>query len=197
MKTPPPPPSQPHVEYIIFDRKTGRILQRHSRLDALKNESVQIPIDELRTRFSRDDSILARTTDRDPSNVDFLEIKSESGDSPATGAFVVDPKKRQLVAKPALSLKTDKQELTGNGDKAVIDIQVLDESGKPVRTHDGKVKITTSRGKLSAPGGVVQLERGHAKIDLISVNETVSRVTVDARTLDDSCSPARLTLEFL
>ncbi len=182
-------------EYVIFDKKNGRILQRHSSFDAAQNTRVAIPLDKLRTQFSHDDSVVSRVTDRDPQNLDFLEIKPGPR---ARGALLVDPEKRQLVARPVLSLKADKNELTGNGsDKAVIEIQVADENGKPVRTHDGKVKVTTSRGKLSAPGGVVQLERGHAKIALTSVNETVSRVTVEAKALDDSCGLGRITLEFL
>lgn len=190
--------SSPSIYYVIFDKKTGRILQRHSSYDIEKQSHVAVPQEELKAMFGKDALLASRATDRDLKNIDFLEIKSEKDAPSLTGAFTVDVEKRQLVPLPTLAIKADKSELTGDGkDTAVLEIQAVDAEGKLIRTAEAKIKVATTRGKLSEPGGLIQLVRGKAKIELVSVNETVSRVKVSARALDGSCSAGHLTLEFL
>jgi hypothetical protein len=191
-------PEQPSIQYIIFDKKTGRILQRHSCFDVEKQAHVAVPHDELKAMFGKDALLASRATDRDLKNIDFLEVKRGSEALSLTGAFTVDVEKRQLVPLPTLTVGADKPELTGDGkDKAVLEIQAVDRDGKLIRTAEGKIKVTTTRGKLSEPGGVVQLVRGRAKIELTSAHETVSRVKVTARSLDGAFTAGQVTLEFL
>ena len=193
-----PTSQHPPLHYVVFDKKTGRILQRHSRFDVAKNAHVSISTEELKARFSGDPRLASRATEGDPNNVDVLEIKLDPGAAISTGDFVVDVQKRQLVPLPLLVLQAGKAALNGDGqDKTTLTIQALDTKGKAVKTLQGSVKVTTSRGKLSAPGGVVQLARGSATIELTAANETVSRVKVTASTPDGSCTGASLTLEFL
>ncbi|WP_220210412.1 hypothetical protein [Reticulibacter mediterranei] len=48
--------------------------------------------------------------------------------------------------------------------------------------------MSTSRGRLSTPGGRITAENGKASITLTSAPETVEQVQVIARDLADRCS---------
>ena len=188
----------PNIQYVAFDRRTGRILHRHSRYSVEANEHVEADENELRAMLLRDSSLLASLTDRDPANLDILKVRPHDA-GPAPGkAMMVDVAHRKLVQKPDLLLTADKREIVGDGhDRATIEIQVVDMHGKRRHTVEDRIKITTSRGKLSSRGGIVDLVEGRATITLTSVNETVDRVRVGAVSLTGACASGYLTLEFV
>ncbi|MGB6986734.1 MAG: hypothetical protein WBD74_12240 [Candidatus Aquilonibacter sp.] len=163
----------------------------------LENRYVEIPIETLKARFSNDAEVVSKLSDRDPKNLEFIEIDL-AGVRPGSAALMVDPAKRRLVERPALALSADKLQITGDGnDSADIEISVVDANGKRLNGASGAAKVTTSRGKLSTRGGIVNLVKGHATVTLTSANETVNRVRVWVSSPDHSFSAARLDLEFV
>jgi hypothetical protein len=95
-------------------------------------------------------------------------------------------------------LTAEKTRLEGDGsDSTTIQIAVVDTNGRPVARYSGSVKVATTRGKLSARGGIVELRRGRGEITLTSVAETVDKVTVTATATDGRALRADLDLEFL
>ena len=73
----------------------------------------------------------------------------------------------------------------------------MDTRGKIFHPYNGAVKVTTTRGKLSARGGQVEIKKGVGQVILTSVNETVNRVAVTARCLEGNCISSDLELEFM
>ncbi len=188
----------PSVQYVVFDKSTGRIVHTHSRFSVEKNAYVEVPPEELKQAVAQDSSILADVSGGDPANLDMIRIDNKDPLAARLGAARVDLKTRVLAEKPTLSLKADKTEIVGDGaDSLQIEIQAVDKDGKPVRSLDDKVKVVTSRGKLSARGGLVDLVQGQASITLTSVNETVSRVVVRASSIAGACSTGEVRLEFV
>jgi hypothetical protein len=185
------------IRYAGFDKKTGRIVHMHSRFSVQENRFVEIPVEELTARFSKDTSIVAKLSDRDPSNLDFLKVElNDEGER--LGPMQVDPVARRLVARPRLVLTADKRELVGDGqDSAKIGISVVDATGNAVPGASGAVQITTDRGRLSNRGGIVNLVSGQAATTLTSVNETVRRIRVTATSPDGKFSPGYVDLAFL
>jgi len=193
-------PAQTHttIQYVVFDRKTGRILHTHSRYDVAKNEDVEIPINELKEVLAKDSVILERLTNHDAANLDIIKTSPQQTGINIAADVMVDVHKKMLVQKPRLSLKTDKRELTGDGrDTAKIVIQAVDAEGSAVRNCSGKIKVTTTRGKLSERGGILDLVDGRATISLTSVNETVGKVRVTAASLGATCGSGNLIVEFV
>ena len=78
-----------------------------------------------------------------------------------------------------------------------IEIKVVNNKGKVDDSYEGRIKISTNRGKLSARGGVVKLKKGVGQITLISANETVDRVSIMAQCLEGKCLMGDLDLEFV
>jgi hypothetical protein len=182
------------IQYAGFDKVTGRIVQLHTRFSVAEGRYVEVPIDELKTRFSKHEPIVQQLSDRNPNNLDFIKV--ESGE--IAGPMMVDVVRRKLVPQQALALSSDKSEIVGDGqDSANLDISVVDSGGNLMANTSGEVRVTTSRGKLSARGGIVSLVGGRATLTLTSANETVSRVRVTAASVDRSFVPANLDLEFL
>jgi hypothetical protein len=104
----------------------------------------------------------------------------------------------KVTTRPILQIKSEKTELIGDGsDKTAIEVQAVDGNGKPVRSLDDEIRITTDRGKLSERGGRVKLVHGYAKIELVSVNETVRRVRVRAESVNGTAAPGEVVLEFV
>ena len=185
------------LRYAGYDKKTGQIIHTHSRFSVAENRFVEIPIDELVARFSTDPDIVARLTDRDSKNLDFIKVSTSEHDQ-SQGPMMVDPTHRKLVPRPSLRLTTKKTQLAGDGkDSTEIEISAVDGHGKHQNDVSGEVRITTTRGKLSARGGVVKLTKGRATITLTSVNETVSNVRLTAAPVDGAHTAARLDLEFI
>jgi hypothetical protein len=181
------------MRQVIFDKKTGRILQTHGRYDVEKRKQAEIPEDELRKRIVKDRYLLDRVTDHDADNIGVLTAEID----PLMRA-VVDVRHQKIVPKPALRLQTDKRELAGDGkDNAEISISIVGPDGKVVADNKAKVKVTTTRGKLSERGGIVELKKGRGAITLTSVDETVASVVVRAAATDGSAASAQLVVEFV
>lgn len=180
------------IRYAGYDTRTGRIVHTHSEFSVLGNRYVEVPVDQLKARFGADPVVVAKLTDGDPANLDYLRA---DGTGPLRA--VVDTVNRRLVAPPRLVLSADRTELAGDGQDSVdLAITVVGEDGQVVEGAAGTVKVETSRGKLSARGGRAELAGGCATVTLTSVNETVSRVRVRASLPGQPCLPARLGLEF-
>jgi hypothetical protein len=180
------------IRYVGYDIKTGRIVHTHSAFSVAGHRHVEIPVDQLKAMFGADPVVVAKLTDGDPANLEYLRA---DGTGPVRS--VVDTVNRRLVAPPRLVLSADRTELAGDGQDSVdLAITVVGEDGQVVEGAAGTVKVETSRGKLSARGGRAELAGGCATITLTSVNETVSRVRVRASLPGQPCLPARLDLEF-
>ena len=191
--------NSPHqvIQYAGYDKTTGRIVHTHTRFSVQENRYVEIPIDELRRMFSNDGQVLGRVTNRDPNNLDYLKVElPESGRN--FGPMMVDHAHRKLVPRSSLKLHTNKREIAGDGqDSADIEMSVVDPEGKVIESYAGAIKVTTSRGRLSARGGLVNLERGRARITLTSANETVSHVRVTATSVGHTFAATHIDLEFV
>lgn len=185
------------IRYAVYDRKSGKLLSTYSRLDAVKNVYVEVPTDELTRELAMHTSILSGLTDKDPANLGIIPIDPTQATN-TRAHMVVDLKSMKLVALPKLHLTANNTELVGDGvDTVTIDVQAVDEQGRPVRDLEGAVRVTTERGKLSERGGLMKLVRGHGKIKLTSANETVRRVLVRAESPDGSAARGELRLEFV
>lgn len=189
--------NDPGPHYIVFDNKTGRILQTHSRFNIEAQKNVEIPMEELTATFRKDRYIIDRLTGRDEANLGVL-VSTGDDPGPDSSRFKVDVEKHKLVLKPVLTVTAEKTEIAGDGeDSTKIEIQAVGEDGKPDRSLDDKLKVTTTRGKLSARGGIVEMRQGQASVTLTSVKETVDRVQVVVTSVEGTCGPGRLNLEFV
>lgn len=185
------------THYVAFDKKTGRIVGMHSRYSVQAKGHVRMTRDELVKFFSRDSEIVGLLTDRDPGNLDILEL-SDHKPGGSIDPMMVDVKHRTLVPQPSLSLTADRKEIAGDGSDSVeIRIAVHAANNHVLRSCNGHVKVTTTRGKLSARGGLVELKDGVAAITLTSVPETVSKVRVQAQAVDVLAATGLLVLEFV
>jgi len=182
------------IRFVIFDKKNGRILQTHSRYDVEKGQEVDVPVAELLKLVAGDRYLRERVTDRDADNVDILKLEEDA----LLNNTVVDVRHRKIISKPLLQLKSDKREIAGDGHEQVeIQISLADDAGKALTDRNLKVKVTTTRGKLSERGGIVELKKGRGSITLTSVNETVSSVVVRATSVDGTAAPTQLVMEFV
>lgn len=185
------------THYVGFDKKTGRILAMHSRTSVDGKGHVRMTHDELTRLFASDESMLADLTDRHWDNFDILEL-SDHTPGGASAPMMVDLTHRKLVAQPALALIADKKQLVGDGsDKLPIRIEVRSGNNHVLHQYNGQVKVSTTRGRLSERGGLVQLKDGVGSITLTSTAETVSQVRVQARAVDDLIATGSLLLEFV
>lgn len=178
------------TSYVVFDSSTGRILATHSRIDSESGKYVPLsdaevlagcgaPLDEkARTRVK----VLA---------VDAADLKSRSG-------LRVDTKRKELVPSDRVELVPSKAEIRGDGEDSVdIEIRVVHASGELDAGFDGSIKVSTQRGRLSEPGGIVQAKAGVAKISLRSVPETIDRVRITARDVDGLLDAGRASVAFI
>ena len=187
------------ITYVVFDKKTGRVVHTHRRFDVEKEAYCECDPEDVRGLIGSDDFILGQVTKNDPRNLDVI-MTTEITDKGSTRdrGFIVNTKTRKVIEMPILRLTSEKSELEGDGkDRTIIEIEVVNSEGKIAGSYNEIVKITTNRGKLSARGGLVKLKRGRGKITLISANETVDRVSVMAQCLDGTCVMAHLALEFI
>jgi len=182
----------PAIQYVVFDKTTGQIVRTHSHFSVEKNAYVEVPPAELKKALALDSSV------GDPANLDIIKIEGKDPLAVRLGVAKVDLKTRVLVEKPSLSVTADKTEIAGDGkESATITIQAVGADGKPVRSLDDKLKVLTTRGKLSARGGLVDLVQGKATVTLTSANETVSRVVVRASSIAGASSAGEVRLEFV
>ncbi len=138
-------------------------------------------------------------TDKAPENLAVIVVKDvDASKLLDTSNLRIDPVSKKLTVKPQLKLSAKKTELIGDGkDSAEIEVAVISPEGKAESTYNGKVKFSTTRGKLSAKGGLVQIKNGKGKVVLTSVNETVDRVSVTAHCVAGDCQKTTLEFEFM
>jgi hypothetical protein len=185
------------IQYVGYDKTTGRIVHTHSRFSVAENRHVEIPMEELKARFSKDKWVVSRLSSQDPNNLDFIQIGSAEVQA-ATVPMMVDHAQRKLVPQPSLKVHSHKHVIAGDGkDSAEIEISVVDRHGKVIESSAGEIKVITGRGRLSARGGLVRLEQGRARLSLTSANETVDKVRVTAKSVSGAFVSGHLDFEFV
>lgn len=184
------------VRYVGYDTTTGRIVHTHSEFSVAENKYVTIPLEDLKAQFSADPTVVSRVRDGNPDHLDFIKVESHQAAEPI-GRLCVDPEHRTLVLRPHLALSSTSSELVGDGDDQAEIVIVLTRGHGRVHGATGDVRVTTTRGRLSARGGVVSLVDGRATIGLTAANETVRRVRVTAAAVDAVWASGHLELEFV
>jgi len=176
--------------YLLFERSSGRIIGTHSMYDAGTRSYRARPVEEVRRVFG--DFLRGKSAEQ----YDILEADLPPGQKHAGSS--VDVKGGKLVAKPRLQVQAERAQLQGDGkDSVQIDIVVLGEGGKVVKDFTGELRVTTTRGRLSAPGGRIKGAHGRASITLTSVAETVDRVWVAVSESSGRCIPGGVSFEFV
>lgn len=187
---------KPAIVNLLYDKKTGRIVHKHTSYNVAKDEYGECGLKDLIELIQDDHITMNRVTDRDVKNLDVLilnEIPAES-----LSDLMVDVKTKQIIKRPKIKLSTDKREIAGDGkDSTIIHIEIVDEDDKLMRGFSGTIQVSTSRGKLSAPKGLVEINDGKGTIELTSINETVSRVEVTAQSFADVCRKGVIELQFV
>jgi len=184
--------------YVVFDKNTGRIVHRQSRYDAEAGAHVAIPAEEVlalaREAGGLDDRQSAGATAG--ADLDVLELTDVA--EGATVRMRVNVPNRDLVPRPALRVEPARAELEGDGsDTVTVRISAVDAAGRPLKDFSGPVRVSTTRGKLSARGGRLELKNGAGEVDLTSVNETVGAVRIMARCAGGVCIAGEAEVEFL
>lgn len=181
--------------YIVYDKNTGRILQRHRASSAERDEYLACDEKALLKQVRDDDELVELVKSKG-------DIAVVRADMPEVGRFatghIVDPRKKTLVARARIVLTADKREIEGDGSDATrISLHIEDAGGDKDTRFNGAVKIRTTRGKLSARKGIVEVEKGRAEFTLTSVAETADNVSVRAESPDGTLSPADITVAFV
>lgn len=183
----------------MYDKTTGRVVHTHRSFDAEQGTYSECDPQAVKTLTVGDDFAMSKVTDNRAENLDVIMTTDlPENFSPGMSGLLVDLDSKTIVKKPKLTLKAEKMELDGDGqDSTVIEIKVLGDSGAIVDSYNDTVKVSTSRGKLSTKGGLVEMKNGLGSITLTSVNETVDRVKLTAQCLEGKCSKAGLDLAFV
>jgi hypothetical protein len=177
------------TSYVVYDNTTGRILGTHSRIDGTTGESIPMSDEEVLAVAG------AALDENARSRARVLAVDENQLTAP-TG-LRVNPKRRELVARGRVELKPSRPEVRGDGEDSVdIAIEVLDPSGKLDAGFDGPIKVSTQRGRLSQPGGIVQAKGGKASISLRSVAETIDRVRLVAQDVEGLLVAGRAVVAF-
>jgi hypothetical protein len=186
----------PAPAQLVYDRTTGRPLGRFRRLQVTDNAYRERDPDEVLTLFGDDDGVLARVADGDPRNLAVMTAELPAG--ARLGALRISRKRGAIVERPRLRLRAEREVLEGDGEDSVtIHVEVVDGRGKVLRDDaERDVRLTTSRGKLSAHGGRLTLEQGVGSLTLTSVRETVDRVRLRARDPRGGAAGDEIVLRF-
>ena len=180
---------------IVYDKTTGEVLATHRSFSLEEGKFREVPSEEVLETYRDEQSVVARVAGRNAENLAVLNTTMSSLASAA--APRVSARRQAVVAKAHIRLRTDRDALEGDGQDSVnISIDVVDEGGQVMRDFQGELKVTTSRGKLSARGGRVQIERGQGTVTLTSVRETVERVSVRASAAGLATDSDELVLSF-
>lgn len=181
--------------YVVYDKETGRAVGRYRRYDMASDTFSECDAGEVLGFFAESDSVLGAVTDGAPDNLDVLETNQPIA---SLRSLRVETQAKRLVEQSRLHLAADRDELEGDGaDTAQLSLTVYDRHGQVDSSREGRVRVTTTRGKLSARGGVVDLKEGRASLTLTSVPETVQRVIVRAAMMDGSAQKAEIALAFV
>lgn len=185
----------PPDEYLVYDRRTGTVLYRYS-IHRAAPASRAAPAGAALLQQPDGSGVTTALTqllgDRLP-DVGIVLVDADQARSDCR----VDPDTEQVLPRPRLVLSADRPALEGDGkDTTRISVTVVDGDGAVVTGCSHRVRVTTTRGKLSLPRGEVDLHDGAAEMSLRSVDETVPAVRLRAESMDGDCAPGRLTLEF-
>lgn len=184
--------------YVVFDPETGRIVGTYGVLDAETGEYREQSEADVRAMFegmkpARGAPARAAGT---PLGVLPLDVQRVPV-GPNQFRLRVDPAEGRLVRRPPLRLATDRQEITGDGEDSVeITVTVVDPEGGTDEGFAGEIRVSTTHGRLSVPGGRVAVSGRTATVTLTSTPETIERVLVTARDPRGVAENARLDLEF-
>jgi hypothetical protein len=182
------------LSYIVYDKVTGVPIGRHQLFDAVANKYVEADEAEIIALYAGDDAMMQRVTEADAANLAVLKASLPD----AQGRMRMRVSKNRLVEQPKLVMFSDKDELEGNGeDSATLTIMLQNDKGKAVAKAKDEVLVTTTRGKLSARGGLLNLQNGRATLTLRSVPETVQVVTVRCELVNGGAEPAEVRLAFV
>lgn len=176
--------------HVVYDPDTGRVLGtlRHDRPAETADEP---PVDEALLATFLPSGATAATPR-------LLSAKVDVATRARLGSLRVDVPTGTLRPVPRLVLDTERSTLEGDGqDTVTVTIRVVDEDGSVVDDFGGEVHVRATRGKLSARGGNVRLERGRGELRLTSVPETVDEVLVSVASPDSAAAPGRTTLAFV
>lgn len=185
-----PPETPALVTHVVFEPGTGRILGtlRHDPADG-HDEDCRCHEDE--------DLLRTFQPAGTPEHVLPQLAASPAGKMPRLDRMRVDPGSRLLQALPQLVVDPERTVMEGDGEDTIaLEIRAVDEQGAVMEDFDGEVHVSAGRGKLSARGGTVRLERGRATVRLTSVRETVDTVPVVVRASGGEAAAARASLAF-
>lgn len=183
------------TSHLVYDEKTGRIVGRFRRYDHPRKEYASCDAEEILELFRDDEQTLAQPVDGAPEHLAVLATELPLGTRLAD--FQVAKKRRALVERPRLRLRTDRTVLTGDGqDTVTLEVEAIDRRGRVNPKLQTELVVTTTRGKLSRPGGRMALDQGRGSLELTSVRETVERVRVRVEAADGSAAPDALELRF-
>src|SRR5262249_38255572 len=176
--------------YLVYNQRTGRIVSTYGHYDVASGAYQQAEPGEVLDLTSgavaqddRDDGLGVLAVEDAPLNV--------------AATHLVDVEAQRLVPQYQLLVTADRTELNGDGaDTAELSVSVTDETGAAVNDFDGDLRVVTSRGKLSPPGGRITMAGGTASFQLTAAAETVARVRVTVSDPSGRCTPGSADLEF-
>jgi len=181
---------QHRTTFVVFDPSKGETIGTYAVYDAATRSYRRPTLEEASSAFR--DILTEKKIDR----IDILEADLAIGTSSAV--YNVDVEGRQLVMKPQIRVQADRTQIQGDGkDSVKIEISVVDQANNLVESFNGDLRVSTSRGRLSAPGGRIKAENGKADITLTSSPETVEHVQVLVRDPLEQCITGSVSLEFL
>jgi hypothetical protein len=188
-------PTQSPVVHLVYDRATGAVLGRYSLYRVGDGGYAELDEESVLT-VAREAGLVPDATPSGDVDVGVLAV-ADPTEAMATDVWV-DPGTHRLAARPRLSVTADRSQLEGDGeDSVVVTVSARDGDGRLLDDRTDRVRVSTTRGRLTERGGLVQLRGGTAEITLRSVAETVALVTVAAESLDGRYTRGTLDLEFL
>lgn len=190
-------PDEEAVTHVVYDPDTGRILGR-MRHDRGLGDDPDHDHGAEGCHCADDPAVLAAFAEEGAGGKAPPQLLDAPQQLPGRlSGLRVDLHSRRLVSLPHLVVDPERNVLEGDGqDTVTIEIRAVDEEGAVVDGFSGEVHVETGRGKLSARGGNVRLERGRATVRLTSVAETVDAVPVVVRATDGGATTARTSLAF-
>jgi hypothetical protein len=186
-------PDVTQTVYLLFQQTTGAVLGRYVRQTVGAEESAPQDGPAILAMAEQSGALQAITADQ--SSIDAVVL-----DDPALAYAAdlwVDPATRRPEPLPQLKLTADRQALTGDGTDTVrIGIAIVGANGGTLPDRSDRIRVTTTHGKLSSPGGLVEVRDGVGEITLRSTSETVPLVAVKATSETGLCARGVLRLEF-
>jgi hypothetical protein len=183
--------SEPSNEIaVVFDRATGRVLGTHAVYDAETRSYRPPTLEETRGVYRA--MLAGGEADR------FDVVHAPQSIQRGEPLRFVDPKTRKIPPPRQLRIDPPRAQVVGDGEQSLeFTVTVVGEGGRAAGDFAGELRIITTHGRLSEPGGKVSARKGSARIKLTSTAETIERVTVTASDPSGRCAPASADVEFL